>query len=66
MAVEKHHSPVTPKIVETGRELGRGAYGKVMEMKLEGGAIVAGKKIHECLCEFEPSNIERFQKECDK
>ena len=38
-----------PNVEETGRELGRGAFGVVVEMKLPNGTRVAGKKIHDLL-----------------
>ena len=57
------------KIEETGRVLGRGAYGEVVELLLH-GTKVAGKKIHSIF--FDSSNDpdrvkaikERFQQEC--
>ena len=57
-------------VEETGRVLGKGAYGEVVELKLPDGTIAAGKKIHNIL--FDPSNDpahirsmkERFQQEC--
>ena len=33
-------------VVPTGRQLGHGAFGSVIEMRMVGGALCAGKKIH--------------------
>ena len=57
---------------ETGKELGKGSYGKVVEMKLRDGKIVAGKKFH-CAF-FEQGNAsgqdkpmkEKFEQECKR
>ena len=54
-------------VEDTGRILGRGAFGEVVDMKLQDGTTVAGKKIHSIF--FDPSNYspyikERFQQEC--
>ena len=35
-----------PDVMKTGRVLGRGAFAKVIEMKLPDGTIVAGKKFY--------------------
>ena len=35
-----------PGVMKTDRLLGRGAFGKVIEMKLPDGTIVAGKKFY--------------------
>lgn len=37
-------------VEETGRELGRGAYGVVFEVKVS-GLLCAGKKIHDIIAE---------------
>ena len=56
-------------VVPTGRQLGHGAFGSVIEMRMVGGALCAGKKIHEAL--ISPQNvgvqtmIEKFISECD-
>ena len=47
-----------PNVEDTGRILGRGAYGEVVEMKLPNGTIVAGKKIHSIF--FDPSNYSAY------
>ena len=48
---------VLPDLEKTGKLLGRGAFGKVMEMKLPDGTIVAGKKFYS-----EPSINQRHAK----
>ena len=56
-------------VVPTGRQLGHGAFGSVIEMRMVGGELCAGKKIHDAL--FNPQNvgvqtmIEKFISECD-
>ena len=35
-----------PDVMKRGRVFGKGAFGKVMEMKLADGTIVAGKKYY--------------------
>ena len=58
-----------PELEETGRVLGRGAYGEVVEMLLH-GTKVAGKKIHNVFFDStnDPSHVEsmrkRFEQEC--
>ena len=42
-----------PDVMKTGTVLGRGAYAKVMEMKLPDGTIVAGKKFFNDLASSE-------------
>ena len=57
---------------ETGKVLGRGAYGEVIEMKLPDGRIVAGKKMHDTF--FDQDNAsgqdkptkEKFEQECER
>lgn len=57
---------------ETGKELGRGSYGEVVEMKLPDGRIVAGKKIHSAFLEQDNASgqdqptKERFEQECER
>ena len=48
---------VLPNLEKTGKLLGRGAFGKVIEMKLPDGTVVAGKKFYS-----EPSNNQRHAK----
>ena len=48
---------VLPDLKKTGKVLGRGAFGKVKEMKLPDGTIVAGKKFYS-----ELSNNQRHPK----
>ena len=61
---------ILPKVYETGKVLGNGAYGKVIELKLPDGTIVAGKEIHNSLFDpdTEPAGIrslkEGFEQEC--
>ena len=56
-------------VVPTGRQLGHGAFGSVIEMKMVGGALCAGKKIHDAF--IDPQNIgvqamiEKFRSECE-
>ena len=60
------------ELEETGKVLGRGSYGEVVEMKLSDGRIVAGKKIHDTF--FDQDNAsgqdkptkERFEQECER
>ena len=58
-----------PELEETGRVLGRGAYGEVVELLLH-GTKVAGKKIHNIFFDstndpdYVKSMKERFQQEC--
>ena len=58
-----------PELEETGRVIGRGAYGEVVEMLLH-GTKVAGKKIHNVFFDStnDPSHVEslrkRFEQEC--
>ena len=66
----KHYS--LSGLEETGKELGRGSYGEVVEMKLRDGEIVAGKKIHSTF--FAEDNAsgqekptkEKFEQECKR
>ena len=57
------------KIEETGKVLGQGAYGEVVELLLH-GTKVAGKKIHNIFFDStnDPNYVkavkERFQREC--
>ena len=61
---------ILPEIYETGKVLGSGAYGKVTELKLPNGTVVAGKKIHNSLFDpdTEPGGMrslkEGFEQEC--
>ena len=48
---------VLPGLKKTGKLLGRGAFGKVIEMKLPDGTTVAGKKFYS-----EPSINQRHAK----
>ena len=56
-------------VVPTGRQLGHGAFGSVIEMRMVGGALCAGKKIHNVLINPQGSGvqkmIEKFISECD-
>lgn len=60
---------VLPDVEVTGKVLGRGAYGEVIELKLH-GARVAGKKIHKIFFESgnDPAHArslkEQFEQEC--
>ena len=49
---------VLHNLKKTGKLLGRGAFGKVIEMKLPDGTIVAGKKFYK-----QPSNNQRHAAE---
>ena len=59
-----------PEVKKTDRTLGRGAYGKVKEMILSDGTIVAGKKFHDVFNESGndekgiKSIKELFEQEC--
>lgn len=54
-------------VKRTGKQLGKGSYGAVEELRV-GGAVCAGKKLHEDL--IDPGNegvrcmLERFASEC--
>ena len=56
-------------VVSTGRQLGKGAFGYVVELQLYGGAVCAGKKIHETF--LDPLNkgvqhiVDKFITECE-
>ncbi len=56
-------------VISKGRQLGHGSFGSVIEVQLHGGAICAGKKIHEIF--LHPRNegvkqvIDKFVTECD-
>ncbi len=56
-------------VVPTGRQLGHGAFGSVIEMRMTGGALCAGKKIHDAL--INPQNegvqkmMDKFVSECE-
>ncbi len=56
-------------VVSTGKHLGHGAFGSVIEMRMMGGAFCAGKRIHDAL--ISPQNegvqkmIEKFVAECE-
>ena len=58
---------IVTDIQETGKVIGRGAYGEVMEMRME-GRTVAGKRIHQTLLETGNEGtevqIQRFKEEC--
>ena len=63
MALESHY--YLSEVKETGRVLGKGAYGEVLEMILH-ETKVAGKKIHDIF--FDSSDIKvmtkKFKEEC--
>lgn len=50
-------------VEDTDRELGKGSYGVVVEMKLPDGTIVAGKKLHDIL-HFADDMKSRIKQEC--
>ena len=55
-------------VVETGREIGSGAYGKVVEVRVS-GLKCAGKKLHSLFFNQSPPNHQRairsrFVEEC--
>ena len=53
----------------TGKCLGRGAFGVVLELQLQGGAVCAGKKIHDTLVDSQNVGVqhlvEKFIAECE-
>ena len=63
-----HHYHI-PGVMKTDRVLGRGAFAKVIEMKLSDGTIVAGKKFFKDLSTSE-NNAESLkvlvEKECER
>ena len=63
MALESHYH--LSEIKETGRVLGKGAYGEVLEMILH-ETKVAGKKIHDIFFDSPDFKMmtERFEQEC--
>lgn len=55
---------VIPNVQFTGKKIGSGAYGTVLEVEVD-GVIYAGKKIHDSLINFGVHNIaKRYAKEC--
>ncbi len=58
---------VIPELEETGVELGRGAYGSVVEMLLQ-GEKVAVKKIHQALLASDGGEnlLGQLESECDR
>ena len=50
---------VLPELRATGRELGRGAYGSVEELKVN-GLVYAGKRLYELLVEQDTDGVEGF------
>ena len=56
---------VVPALEETGNSLGKGAFGEVVEMKMD-GRRVAVKKIHTALLgvQGQEANLEKFADEC--
>ena len=57
-------SYLLPNVEETGRELGKGSYGVVVEMNLPDGTRVAGKKIHDLLLGEGSVIPSQFEQEC--
>lgn len=54
-------------VEDTGKRLGKGSYGEVVEMKLsDSGTIVAGKKLHDILRGQGCSDVmkSRIEQEC--
>ena len=58
---------VLPEVRTTGRELGRGAYGSVEELEVN-GLVCAGKRLYEVFLEQGDDDVEnivqRYQEEC--
>ena len=58
---------VLPEVRTTGKELGRGAYGRVEELEVN-GLVYAGKRLHETLIEQDNADVEKivskYLKEC--
>ena len=58
---------VLPEVQTTGKELGRGSYGSVEELKVK-GLVCAGKRLHKALVEQGSARVEkivsRFLEEC--
>ena len=58
---------VLPRVRPTGRELGRGAYGSVEELEVN-GLVCAGKRLYEVFLEDGNADVEnivhRYQEEC--
>ena len=58
---------VLPEVRTTGRELGRGAYGSVEELEVN-GLVCAGKRLYEVFLEEGNADVEnivqRYQEEC--
>ena len=47
-------------VVLTGKQLGSGAFGSVVELKMNGGALSAGKRIHDALVHPQNEGIQRI------
>ena len=56
-------SVIIRDIKETGIVIGKGAFGEVLKMEMN-GKIVAGKRIHHSLTEPESVWVTRFEEEC--
>ena len=53
--LQQIHPYILNGVVTTGRQLGHGAFGSVIEMRMVGGALCAGKKIHDAL--IDPQSV---------
>ena len=68
-AAEKLQRFIIKDVMLTGKRLGTGAFGSVVELKMNGGALSAGKKMHDAL--VHPQNegmqqiIDKFVFECE-
>ena len=61
-ALEEYNVRVYRNAKETGRQLGVGSFGSVVELKIKGVGKFAGKKLHEAL--IIPGDTSRLVKEC--
>ena len=52
---------VLPEVRPTGRELGRGSYGSVEELEVN-GVLCAGKRIHDALLQRDNAGVANIQR----
>ena len=61
-SLERSNVKVYKHVKETGRQLGVGSYGTVVELRIRGAGKFAGKTLHEVL--IAPGDASHFVKEC--
>lgn len=69
MSVPQLQPYIKKSITPTGKQLGKGAFGYVVELKMLGGALCAGKKIHDTFLDMRNVGVEnvvdKFVTECE-